>query len=55
MGVNVEEPKESLALVRQGSNIQEAQIPVLSTTGNKSANYSIIVERAGYNGVYNLS
>jgi hypothetical protein len=50
MGVSIEEPKESLSLVSQGSSVHEAQIPMLNTTGNKSANYSTITERAGYNG-----
>ena len=45
----MEEPKESLALVSQGSSVQEAQIPMLNTIGNKSTNYSIILERLGYN------
>jgi len=46
----MEELKESLAFVSQGSNIHEAQIPMLSTIGNEYANYSIFVERAWYNG-----
>jgi hypothetical protein len=50
MGVNIEEPKERLALVSQGSSVHEAHIPILNTTRNKSTNYSIIVEREGYSG-----
>ena len=50
MMVNLKDTKERLPLLRENSNINETQIQLLNTTGNKFANYLITMEGVGYSG-----